>query len=109
MENILDEDERATWSKLISDPKSVGHAMLTGDGNTLSERGLSDMAVPVAANLFDVCRTIGELLGEEHGCKQFCIVGKDRDYIGVAFKSASALIVQSTVPQGEIKELRNVR
>ena len=109
VQDVLAGDEQAALKDLVADPKSVGHAILSNDGEPLFESGLSDMAVPVAANMFDVANQIGDLLGETSGCRRYCVVGSGRSYMGVRFSTASALIVQSTSPKAEIKELRDVR
>lgn len=109
LQNLLTSDEQKTWKDLMADPKALGHAIISEDGEPVVENGLSDMAVPVAANMFDVANLIGGILGEPEGCKRFCVLGKGRNYVGVGFASASALLVQSTTAKAEIKELRDVR
>lgn len=109
MEQILGCNDYEDWKTLTSDPKSVGHAILSNEGAALSESGLSEMAAPVAANMFDVTALLGELLGEPGGCKRFCVVGTGRRYVCVNYANAAGLVVQTATTQAEIKEFRHVR
>ncbi|MEM7615403.1 MAG: hypothetical protein AAF245_10160 [Pseudomonadota bacterium] len=108
VQEILGHDDYEDWKQVTSDPRSVGHAILSENGEAVAENGLSDMAAAVAANMFDVTEQMGELLGDG-ACKRFHVLGTGRNYVGVNYTNAAGLVVQTTQAPAEVKELRHVR